>query len=67
MLGHVPTTLHTLQNLRVGDVLYFKKPESARVNISDIAVYDADVGVVDTQMAIQIKNALNVTGQIETH
>jgi len=67
LLGNVPTTLHTLQNLRVGDVLYFKKPESARVNISDIAVYDADVGVVDTQMAIQIKNALNVTGQIETH
>ncbi|MEN9764193.1 MAG: Flagellar motor switch protein FliM [Pseudomonadota bacterium] len=67
LLGHVPTTLHTLQNLRVGDVLYFKKPESARVNISDIAVYDADVGVVDTQMAIQVKNALNITGQIETH
>ncbi|MFM1880526.1 MAG: Flagellar motor switch protein FliM [Pseudomonadota bacterium] len=67
LLGHVPTTLHTLQNLRVGDVLYFKKPESARVNIADIAVYDADVGVVDTQMAIQIKHALNVTGQIETH
>jgi flagellar motor switch protein FliM len=67
LLGHVQTTLHTLQHLRVGDVLYFKKPDSARVNISDIGVYEADVGVVDTQMAIQIKHSLDVTGEIETH
>jgi flagellar motor switch protein FliM len=67
ILGQVPTTLHTLQNLRVGDVLYFKKPESARVNITDIGVYQADVGVVDTQMAIQIKHSLDVIGEIETH
>jgi flagellar motor switch protein FliM len=67
ILGQVPTTLHTLQNLRVGDVLYFKKPEAARVNIADIGVYQADVGVVDTQMAIQIKHSLDVIGEIETH
>jgi flagellar motor switch protein FliM len=65
LLGHVPTTLYTLQNLRVGDVLYFKKPESARVHIEDIAIYDADVGVVDAQMAIQIKHALDVAGEIQ--
>jgi flagellar motor switch protein FliM len=67
LLGHVASTLHTLQNLRVGDILYFKKPESARVNVTDIGVYEADVGVVDTQMAIQIKNALDITGEIEVN
>lgn len=66
MLGQVQTTLHSLQNLRIGDVLYFKKPETARVNICTIGTFDAEVGVVDTQMAIQIKDALDVTGQVQT-
>jgi hypothetical protein len=36
------------------------------VNICTIGTFDAEVGVVDTQMAIQIKDALDVTGQVQT-
>ncbi|MEY3573270.1 MAG: Flagellar motor switch protein FliM [Pseudomonadota bacterium] len=63
VLGTLQTTLHTLTNLKVGDVLYFKKQDLARVNIADIPAYDVDVGIVDAQLAAQIQNAIDITGK----
>jgi flagellar motor switch protein FliM len=63
LLGQIPTNLHTLRNLKVGDLLYFKKPDAAQVRISSIGAYEADVGVQDNQMAIQIRSSLDVTGK----
>ena len=63
LLGHIPTNLHTLRNLKVGDLLYFKKPDAAQVRIANIASYEADVGVQDNQMAIQIRSSYDVTGK----
>ena len=44
-------------------MLYFKKPDAAQVRISNIGAYEADVGVQDNQMAIQIRSSLDVTGK----
>jgi flagellar motor switch protein FliM len=63
LLGHIPSNLHTLRNLKVGDLLYFKKPDAAQVRIANIASYEADVGVQDNQMAIQIRSSYDVTGK----
>jgi len=63
ILGHIQTTLYTLQNLSEGDVLYFKKQDTARIHIKDIPTFEAEVGIVDSQMAAQICNAVDVTGK----
>jgi flagellar motor switch protein FliM len=63
LLGSLKTNLHTLKNMKVGDLLYFKKPDAAQVRIANIATYEADVGVQDNQMAIQIRSSYDVTGK----
>lgn len=63
VLGQLQTNLYRLEQLRVDDVLYFKKPDLARVTIQNIPAFNVDVGIVDSQLAIQLKNSLDLTGQ----
>ena len=44
-------------------MLYFKKQDTARIHIKDIPTFEAEVGIVDSQMAAQICNAVDVTGK----
>ncbi len=48
----------TVENMEVGDILYFKKPELARLLINDVPAFDVQVGALGTQTAVQIERAL---------
>lgn len=63
VLGQLQTNLYTLESLRVDDVLYFKKQDLAKVTIQNIPTFDVDVGIVDSQLAIQLRNSIDLTGK----
>lgn len=54
-LSHINSTLKELQHLAIGDIMYFNKPEFASVEISGARVFNAEVGSVGNNAAIQIK------------
>lgn len=54
-LSQINSTLKELQHLAIGDILYFNKPEFASVEISGARVFNAEVGSVGNNAAIQIK------------
>jgi flagellar motor switch protein FliM len=41
-----------------GDTLFFRKPEMATVTVNGTPAYNASVGTLGTQVAIQIRRAL---------
>ena len=62
LLGQLKTTLFNLENAREGDILYFKKNDMARVDICNIPTFEAELGVVKSEVAVKICNSLNVLG-----
>lgn len=58
VLSKFEVSLQTLQNMQAGDVLYFKKPDHARVLIEDMPIYDVEVGAVGGQAAVKIVNTI---------
>jgi flagellar motor switch protein FliM len=44
--------------LEEGQVLFFKKPDFARLIVNDIPVYETAVGTHGTQVAIRIENSI---------
>jgi len=59
LLGQIHTTIARFQSLAKGDVLYFKKPDLARVVINDVPAFDAEVGVAGVDMAIRIEKLID--------
>jgi flagellar motor switch protein FliM len=59
LLGKIQTSLHQLQTMQPGDVLPFKKAESARALIEDMPVYDVEVGAMGSQVAVKIVQAIS--------
>ena len=59
MLGQIHTSIARFQTLAEGDVLYFKKPELARVVINDVPAFEAQVGVAGVDMAIRIEKLID--------
>jgi flagellar motor switch protein FliM len=59
MLGKLQLSLQQLQNMQPGDVLSFKKPDSARALIEDMPVYDVEVGAMGSQVAVKIVQAIS--------
>ena len=57
-LGDIQSTYKEFENLREGDILYFKKPEYARVHANGIAVFEADIGTRDAHMAVRFVEPL---------
>jgi len=47
-------SMHQLQTMQPGDVLPFKKSESARAMIEDMPVFDVEVGALGSQVAVKI-------------
>ena len=52
--GELPVSLHQLRNLKVGDVLPFRVPDSAEVSVNGFPVFKADIGSVGKQAAVKI-------------
>jgi flagellar motor switch protein FliM len=58
LLGSFEGSLLTIENMQAGDVLYFKKPELARLLINEVPAFDVQVGALGTQTAVQIDRAV---------
>jgi flagellar motor switch protein FliM len=58
LLGKLQLSMKQLNAMQPGDVLYFKKPDHARVVIKDMPVYDVEVGSLSTQVAVKIVHAV---------
>lgn len=58
IIGNIKTTIHQIDSIKEGDLLYFTKPELARVNIKDIPVFNAHVGKSGPNVAIKIEKVL---------
>ena len=58
LLSTFESNLKAIENLQPGDVLYFKKPELARLSINDVPAFDVQVGALGTQTAVQIERAV---------
>ena len=61
LLGKLSMSLHQLQTMQPGDVLHFKKADTARALIRDMPVYDVEVGAMGSQVAVKIVNAISPT------
>ncbi|MFO0106019.1 MAG: flagellar motor switch protein FliM [Burkholderiales bacterium] len=59
LLGKLHVSLQQLQTMQAGDVLPFKKAESARAMIQDMPVYDVEVGAMGSQVAVKIVQAIS--------
>jgi flagellar motor switch protein FliM len=56
LLGKVQSTMAQLQSLTEGDILYFKKPDYARLMSGDLPVFDVEVGRQNNQTAVLLVN-----------
>jgi flagellar motor switch protein FliM len=61
LLGHINMALSQLESMKEGDVMYFKKPDMARVYISDLPSFDVEIGSVGSNIAAKIIAPVNPT------
>ncbi len=59
-LAQIPSTLNELHDLNAGDILYFRKPDYAHVDIAGSRVFTAEVGNIGNNAAIQIKDFVQI-------
>ena len=59
LLGHINMALSQLESMKEGDVMYFKKPDMARVYISDLPSFDFEIGSVGSNIAAKIIAPVN--------
>jgi flagellar motor switch protein FliM len=53
-MGEVKTTLHHLNNLQEGELLFFKKDETALMTAQGVPAFHVNVGTRGSQVAVQI-------------
>jgi flagellar motor switch protein FliM len=53
-MGEVKTTLHHLNNLQEGDLLFFKKDDTALMTANGVPTFHVNVGTRGSQVAVQI-------------
>jgi flagellar motor switch protein FliM len=53
-MGEVKTTLHHLNNLQEGDLLFFKKDDTALMTANVVPAFHVNVGTRGSQVAVQI-------------
>jgi len=59
ILGEMEITLREFENMNVGDVIDFKKPDYARVLVNGMPVFFADVGTSGPQVAVRLTKAMD--------
>ena len=57
LLGHIETSYGEIEAMREGDVLFFKKPELARMLLNGLPAFDVQVGALGAQVAVQVERA----------
>ena len=63
ILGELTASYKTLMSAEMGDILYFKRDDFARVDIRNTPSFLAELGAVDSQIAIKINGPLDLLGQ----
>ncbi len=58
LLGDIPTSLGAIEVMQPGDVVFFKKPELARMLINEVPAFDVQVGNLGSQTAVQIARSV---------
>ena len=54
--GHLETTVEQLSKLSEGDILSFNPPETAQVKVNGFPLYEANVGIKGSKVAIKIED-----------
>jgi flagellar motor switch protein FliM len=57
LLGNIETSYGEIEAMREGDVLFFKKPDLARMLVNGLPAFDVQVGTMGAQTAVQIERA----------
>jgi flagellar motor switch protein FliM len=57
LLGSVESSFGEIEAMKEGDVLFFKKPELARLLVNGLPAFDVQVGTIGAQTAVQIERA----------
>jgi flagellar motor switch protein FliM len=57
ILGSIESSFGEIKAMKEGDVLFFKKPELARLNVNGLPAFDVQVGSIGAQTAVQIERA----------
>ena len=57
LLGHIESSYGEIEAMREGDVLFFKKPELARMMVNGLPAFDVQVGALGAQVAGQVERA----------
>ena len=57
LLGSVESSIGEIEAMKEGDVLFFKKPELARLLVNGLPAFDVQVGTIGAQTAVQVERA----------
>ena len=57
LLGSVESSFGEIETMKEGDVLFFKKPELARLLVNGLPAFDVQVGTIGAQTAVQVERA----------
>lgn len=57
LLGEIESSFGEVRGMKEGDVLFFKKPDSARLTVNGITAFEVQVGTMGPQTAVQIERA----------
>jgi flagellar motor switch protein FliM len=57
IMGNIESSFGEIQAMKEGDVLFFKKPEMALLQVNGLPAFDVQVGSVGAQTAVQIERA----------
>ena len=57
ILGSIESSFGEIEAMKEGDVLFFKKPDQARLLVNGLQAFDVQVGTIGAQTAVQIERA----------
>jgi len=57
ILGSIESSFGEIEAMKEGDVLFFKKPDLARLLVNGLPAFDVQVGTIGAQTAVQIERA----------
>jgi flagellar motor switch protein FliM len=59
-LGQITLSLAEFENMSEGDLLYFKKPDMARVVVNEVPIFDGQVGTMGAQTAVRLESPIRM-------
>ena len=57
IMGNIESSFGEIEAMKEGDVLFFKKPELALLQVNGLPAFDVQVGSIGAQTAVQIERA----------